>query len=383
VTSIAYLTSIASPYRVAMVEAWVGALGRDFDLTVYYTDKGDQGRGWKVHPIEGAREIRLATIVSIPRYGRLNAGLLKMVRGHDLLIIGGFEQASYLVAAFLARLLGKKVILLFDGFSPSRFDSEKPVVRWTKRVTAGLCHAYFANGTVGARYLRRLNVPPGAIFNQYLSVSTREIDHAAGAGIDREEIRCRFDLPAKVRLVAFCGYLIERKRLDLLIEAVSRLAVAARPVVAVIGSGPLRTAASSLAAQLGVDARFVGFQDSVGLAQLYRAVDLLVLPSNDDPWGLVVNEAMAANLPVIVSDACGCAEDLVIPNRNGFVFRSGDAEHLAECLRQALAADLEAMGRSSRSIIDQWTPAHSGRSLAACIAHVLALPVKQRAIDQP
>jgi len=96
----------------------------------------------------------------------------------------------------------------------------------------------------------------------------------------------------------------------------------------------------------------------------------------------VVNEAMAASLPVIVSDACGCAEDLVIPNRNGFVFRSGDAEHLAECLRQAVAANLEAMGRSSRTIIDQWTLAHSGRSLVACIAYVLALPASERAVDQ-
>jgi glycosyltransferase involved in cell wall biosynthesis len=109
----------------------------------------------------------------------------------------------------------------------------------------------------------------------------------------------------------------------------------------------------------------------------------LVLPSNDDPWGLVVNEAMAAHLPVVVSDACGCAEDLVIPNRNGFIFRSGDAEHLAECLSQVLAANLEEMGRLSRTIIDQWTPAHSGRSLAACIAYVLALPARQRAIDPP
>jgi glycosyltransferase involved in cell wall biosynthesis len=381
VTSIAYLTNISSPYRVAMVEAWVGALGRDFDLTVYYTDKGDQGRGWGVHSIEGAREVRLATIVSIPKYGKLNTGLLKLVRAHDLIIIGGFEQASYLVAAILARLLRKKVILLFDGFSPSRFDGERLAVRWIKHVTAGLCHAYFANGTVGARYLKRLNVPPEAIYNQYLSVSTREIDCAAG--IDREEVRRRFDLPAKVRLVAFCGYLIERKRLDLLIEAVNRIPAAERPAVVVIGSGPLRTAVSTLAEKLGVNARFVGFHDSAGLAQLYRAVDLLVLPSSDDPWGLVVNEAMAANLPVIVSDACGCAEDLVIPNRNGFVFRNGDAEHLAECLRQALAADLEEMGRSSRCIIDQWTPAHSGRSLAACVAHVLALPARQRAVDPP
>jgi len=365
-----------------MVEAWIAALGHEFDFTVYYTDKGDQGRGWEVRAIEGAKEVRLATIVSVPGYGRLNTGLLKMVRAHDVLIVGGFEQASYLIAAFLARMLGKKVILLFDGFSPARFDSEKFPVRWIKRVTARLCDAYFANGTVGARYLRRLKAAPEAIFNQYLSISTGDIDRTAIGGILREDLRRRFDLPINVRLVAFCGYIIERKRLDLLIDAISRLPVDARPTLVVIGSGPLQSSASSLAAKLGVDVRFMGFHNGAGLAQLYRAVDLLVLPSNDDPWGLVVNEAMAAQLPVIVSDACGCAEDLVVPNRNGFVFRNGDADHLAECLSVALAANLEAMGRASRSIIDQWTPAHSGRSLAACLAYVLGPPANQRPVGE-
>jgi glycosyltransferase involved in cell wall biosynthesis len=382
VTSIGYLTNIASPYRIAMVEAWIAALGHGFDFTVYYTDKGDQGRGWEVHAIEGAKEVRLSTIVSIPWYGKLNTGLLKMVRANDVIIIGGFEQASYLVAALLARMLGKKVILLFDGFSPARFDSEKFPVRWIKRVTVRLCHAFFANGTVGARYLRRFNAAPEAIFNQYLSVPTGDIDRTAAGGILTEDLRRRYDLPIKGRLAAFCGYMIQRKRLDLIVDAISRLPADARPTLVVIGSGPLRSSIASQAAKLEVDVRFVGFHNGAGLAQLYRAVDLLVLPSNDDPWGLVVNEAMAAHLPVIVSDACGCAEDLVVPNRNGFVFRNGNAEHLAECLRMVLAANLEAMGRASRSIIDQWTPAHSGRSLAACVAYVLGPPATRRSVDQ-
>lgn len=371
-TSIAYLTNIATPYRVAMVNAWMQALGKAFEFTIYYTDQDDQGRGWHVDPITGANEIRLPTLLTVPKYGRLNRGLLKRVSTHDVLIIGGFEQASYLVAAVLARLRGKKVILLFDGFSPRRFDSEKRVTTWVKRLTAARCQAYFANGTVSRRYLDHLKAAPAPIFNQYLSVSTREIDAAAAAAVDRDELRRRYKLPPDVKLVAFCGYLIARKRPDLLIEAVGLLPPAQRPVLVFIGTGPLQSAAASQSAAAGVDARFVGFHESAGLAQLYRAVDIVVLPSDDDPWGLVINEAMAAGLPVIVSDACGCAEDLAIPDVNGYVFRSGSAQELAECLRRALTGDLREMGRRSRGIIDEWTPAHSGRSLAACVSRVLA-----------
>jgi glycosyltransferase involved in cell wall biosynthesis len=372
--SIAYLTNIPTPYRVAMINAWALELGPLGKLTVYYTDQGDQGRGWDVPPAIGVEEIRLPVIAAIPKYGILNRGLIGMVRDNDVLIIGGLEQASYLLAATLMRLLRKKVILLFDGFSPRRFEGEKAAVRWLKRMTANLCHAYFANGKVGERYLRQIKAAPKPCFNQYLSVSTQEIDSFAASGVMSQEIRRHFGLPVETKLVAFCGYIIERKRLDLLIAAVGEIPMQGRPVLVVIGEGPLRAISLRLATELAVDIRFVGFQKPAALAQLYQSVDLLVLPSDDDPWGLVVNEAMAACRPVIVSDACGCAEDLVVPNVNGFIFRSGDVGDLSDCLRRALCSDLVAMGLESRKIIDRWTPEHSARSLSQCIAYVLKQP---------
>src|SRR6218665_998317 len=94
---IAYLTNIPSPYRITMMEAWATELGKNrISLTTYYTDEGDQGRGWAVRPTQGIGEIRLKTILSVPNYGRLNAGLFRMVRDNDVVVIGGFEQASYL-----------------------------------------------------------------------------------------------------------------------------------------------------------------------------------------------------------------------------------------------------------------------------------------------
>src|SRR6185369_15110785 len=84
-----------------------------------------------------------------------------------------------------------------------------------------------------------------------------------------------------------------------------------------------------------------------------------VLASTSETWGLVVNEAMASGLPVIVSRRCGCARDLVAEGRNGFTFDPFDVESLTRQLQRMAAPDTDraAMSRASREIIAHWTPA--------------------------
>jgi len=80
-------------------------------------------------------------------------------------------------------------------------------------------------------------------------------------------------------------------------------------------------------------ASFVGFLNQLEISKAYVAADCLVLPSDHrETWGLVVNEAMASGLPCIVSDACGCCEDLIAPTNPEFRFQLGDTGALAEAL---------------------------------------------------
>lgn len=366
---IAYLTNIPSPYRITMMEAWAAELGKNgISLTTYYTDEGDQGRGWAVRPTRGIGEVRLKTILSVPNYGRLNAGLFRMVRDNDVIVIGGFEQASYLAAALLGRVMGRKTVLLFDGFSPRRMATDPLHVHIVKRLTARLCDAFFANGRAGRDFLvGKLDVDPRRVFNQYLSVSTRDIDTEASKGLTRREWRTEFGLPQERPIAAMCGYLIERKRLDLAIDAVALMHPALRPMLLFIGRGPLKDALAAQAERLGVDVRFAGFQEGAQLARYYLASDFLILPSRDDAWGLVVNEAMAAGLPVICSDACGARLDLVEDGLTGYGFESGDADGLASAIEKLVKADMDAMGRAAKARISGWTPEHSAKSLLACI----------------
>lgn len=372
--NLVYLTNIPAPYRIVMMESWALHLAADMGvgLRACYTDRGDQGRGWTTRGAAGVEEKRLATLFSVPGYGRLNRGLFDMVRRNDIVMIGGFEQVSYLAAALLARAMGRKVILLFDGFNPRRIGRDKAPVRFVKWLTARLCHGFFANGQVGRDVLTRIGVDESRIFNQYLSVSTRDIESQRARSPDKAALRAELHLPADRRIAAFCGYLLPGKRPELILEAVAALEADARPVVLFIGRGPLKESLRHQAEALGVEAVFAGFREGADLARHYLAADFLVLPSDNDSWGLVINEAMAAGLPVIASDACGATPDLVLDGVTGYGFRAGDAGDLRRAVADMLAADIAVMGEAARARIGQWTPEHSARSLCACLRTVLA-----------
>lgn len=372
---LAYLTNIPTPYRREMIAAWAAG-NPGVAISVFYTDQDDQGRGWATAPVGGTvNERRLPRGIDVPGYGKLNRGLRQMVADCDMLMIGGFEQAGYLAAALWARTMGKPVLLLFDGFSPARFATDPPSALLLKRLTVRLSEGYFANGTAAARYLHsRLEADTDKpLRDQRLSHVGAPIATARRRwqGMSSGAVRQALGLPVGNRPVLMsCGYLIERKRIDLTIDAAAALPADRRPDLLIMGTGPLQEELAARALARGVTAHFPGFRQADALADYYFSADALVLSSNDDPWGLVVNEAMDAGLPVIVSDACGAAEDLVHGGVNGHIFRSGDVAALTECITALLDADLAAMGRASRDIIAGWTPERSAANLALLIADI-------------
>lgn len=143
--------------------------------------------------------------------------------------------------------------------------------------------------------------------------------------------------------VIFIGQLIHRKGIDVLLEAIAPL-FAMHPglLLTVIGGGDLLESLRQRAQELGVGQR-VRFEGVVPIDEIPSRLagsDLLVLPSRWDGWGLVVNEALAAGVPVIVSDRCG-ASDLIREGVNGYVFRSEDAANLRSCLNKFFSRSTE------------------------------------------
>jgi glycosyltransferase involved in cell wall biosynthesis len=102
----------------------------------------------------------------------------------------------------------------------------------------------------------------------------------------------------------------------------------------------------------------VGFHPPEELPQLFAQADVFVLPSVYDGWGVVVNQALGAGLPILVSDHVGAGHDLVLPGVNGFTFAAGNVTDLAEKMRPFIHDEdmSRRMGRASRERAAQWTP---------------------------
>lgn len=101
-----------------------------------------------------------------------------------------------------------------------------------------------------------------------------------------------------------------------------------------------------------------GFRQLEETTAYYGLAGAFVHPAQVDQWGLVVNEAMAAGLPVLVSKRAGCAHDLIRDGENGFCFDPADASQLSRLLCKIASPDTDraAMGRRSREIIARWSP---------------------------
>ena len=106
----------------------------------------------------------------------------------------------------------------------------------------------------------------------------------------------------------------------------------------------------------------MGFKKKEKLADYYKAADLLVLPTESDVWGLVINEAMACGLPIVTTDRCVAGLELVEDGVNGYLVPVDDREALAEKIRLVLSADYREMGVRSLEKIRPYTLENMARS---------------------
>jgi glycosyltransferase involved in cell wall biosynthesis len=137
-----------------------------------------------------------------------------------------------------------------------------------------------------------------------------------------------------------------------------------------VGDGPARSALLQHAAAINPGSiHLAGYSQREELAAYYALADVFVFPTHTDPWGLVVNEAMACGLPVICSDAAGCGADLVESGWNGRIFAAGDVGQLTRAMNE-LAKDAELrslMAQHSRQRIDQYSPEAWAAGLAGAV----------------
>ena len=239
-------------------------------------------------------------------------------------------------------------------------------LRWLYRRCAALLHV----GRHSREHFRRLGFDTDERhFSPYCVDTTPfRTDEAARAEL-RGPARHELGVTEDQLVIAFCGKLSPRKGPDLLLEALRQLPASerARCVLLLVGDGEMKgELLSRAAAAPAVSLRHVGFKQQRELSAYYHATDLFVLPSrHGETWGLVVNEALHHGVPVVVSEAVGCAPDLVEPRRSGEVFASGSIAGLADALTRAarLASAAEIRARCRAKVAD-YTVARAAEGIA-------------------
>ncbi len=197
---------------------------------------------------------------------------------------------------------------------------------------------------------------------------------AEAAHPGREQLRAELELAPGRPIILFASKLQPRKRAGDLIEACAVIKSPPRPYLLIVGDGEERAALEARAHELGPDGsvRFLGFRNQTELPRLYDLCDVFVLPSEAEPWGLVLNEVMNAAKPVIASDAVGAAPDLVIEGGNGFVYPVGDVAALTRALERITSSPehAAAMGAKSLEVVTRYSFEADRAGLVAALAGV-------------
>ncbi len=350
---VAIVHNIVPPYRVPLLEA----LARDprFELRVLFMARTEKVRSWRVpeqlgfpHEFLPGLHLRLpATSFTLHMNPSVLGALARF--DPDAIVVGGWDSLTAYLAA-LAKNRGRPRRLVL--WSESNAVGKPPVEglraapkRWIVRRS----DAALVPGRMAQDYLRRLGggALPMEPFPNVVDTSRFALPEGQRGALRRAR---RASLGVEGTTFLFLGQLVERKGIPELLEAFGRAAFGAPATLLLVGEGPLRGLALAQAAASRPGRRIVvePYRQIEELAAIYAAADALVLPSREDPWPLVVVEAMTAGLPVLASDAVGNGPELVLPGRTGFAFRAGDPADLAECLARAAAADLPALGAHAR-----------------------------------
>lgn len=271
----------------------------------------------------------------------------------------GYSPRFYRIAAYDAWRSGRP--LLFRGETTDHASPRGPMkgaVRdWMLRRFYRRCAGILYIGRRSLQHMRRL-VPdhPNARFAPYCVDTTPFRLDPRCRGRMRAQVRRQLGVPDDQLVLLFAGKITMRKGPHLLVEAAKALpaTIRERAVILLLGSGDLQQEITEQAARHpAIRMLPVGFQNQTELSGYYHAADVLAMPSvRNETWGLVVNEALHHGVPCVVSDAVGCAPDLIEAGVTGEVFGAGDIPGLRDALVRAasLVGDPETAERCRRSV---------------------------------
>lgn len=323
---------------------------------------------WDVPLLDGHKWTKLRNIspwrTTIGFLGLINPGVWRLIQKGQfdaVLVFTGYMYATFWIAFAATKLAGVPILYGADATSLSSQDGRG----WKESVKKILWPRLFrmadvvlvpSSGT--ASLMRSLKIPTSR-----MQLTPYVVDNdwwvAMASRVDQRAVRNKWKIPENASVILFCAKLQPWKRPQDVLQAFARAGIPNSYLV-YAGDGAMRRQLEHRATELQIQdrVRFLGFVNQLGLPECYCSSDVMVLPSEYEPFGVVVNEAMLCGRPVIASDHVGARFDLIREGETGFVYPTRDVDALSAVLRKAFQPDgeLKRMGAAARQRMSAWSP---------------------------
>jgi glycosyltransferase involved in cell wall biosynthesis len=371
-TKIVILHNIVSPYKTLLFKE-LSAISNGIE--VLYMAHTENNRQWHIDAKELNFPHRFIFDGSLDNINSLKLAIKTWkelnIYNPDILILGGYIYSACW-AGFMWAKLNKKKIILWSATNQDDHDRE-----FVKEKIKGLfikrCDAANVYGRKSRDYLIRLGMNKNAIFikgnvtdNNFYCINTNEFR------IKKKSLSKQYGVANHNFL--YIGRFSKEKNILHLLKTYKRLEVKNDWGLILIGDGPQSEEITNYIERNNIKNVFSpGFQQKEDIPKFLAVSDVFILPSTSEPWGLVVNEAMAAGLPILVSKRCGCYPDLIKESINGFSFDPFDDTELFGLMKDITDGkhNLLSMGKASLEIIKDYTLEKAAKVISETIEFVL------------
>lgn len=278
----------------------------------------------------------------------INTGYLKCFFS-DIVVLFGYNYSTYLVVAFVRKMLGKKTVLFSESTISDK--NRKKYVEGIKSIfVKNFFSSYIVPGLEAKKFIQSYGVDDNDIF-----LAENSVEPFSNYSYNKS--------PDSIINILYVGRLAKEKNIDFLIKNIPSSSNFTYRLI-VVGSGPQEEELKKITVNYPID--FKGFQEGDDLANIFARSDIFVLPSSSEPWGLVINEAINMGLAPLVSDRVGCRHELV--KNNGAIFKLNDAKEFQDKLL-GLSCDLDTSKLESKKIASEITVNKQAYKIFEAILH--------------
>lgn len=304
-------------------------------LSSYHDKDFNKQIKWNIPLIKGYKYsiLKNSNKISLDSFFFNSSGIKQAIKmNFDKVIILGWNNIFYLKTFFWCLYYSSEIIIRSENNLYKKQTLFKKILKEIiLRIFFKMINAFISIGSLNEEFYKHYGVKKNKIFRAPYSVDDNFFKKNK---VRNKQIwKKNNNIRNQAKVFLFVGKLIKRKRVLDLIKVAQSKKLNSNAHFLIIGDGPLKKKLLQKINNLKLNnISILGFKNQNQLKFYYSLTDVLILPSEYETWGLVINEAMSAGVPCIVSDACGAAKDMIIKYKTGFKYKNGNINQLIKLI---------------------------------------------------